>query len=58
MFVVHNKTKTKGATLPKDMLESAYFSAEEVPDQWLVYPWDADDISAHTEMANNPSLAV
>lgn len=58
VFVVHNKLKTKGASLPKDMLEQAYFSAEDVPDQWLVYPWDAHDIDTHTEMANNPSLAV
>jgi hypothetical protein len=28
-----------------------YFAAKEVEDVWCVYPWDADDIYAHTEVA-------
>lgn len=28
-----------------------YFAAMEVEDVWCVYPWDADDIYAHTEAA-------
>ncbi|KAI9248090.1 phosphoribosyltransferase-like protein [Sporodiniella umbellata] len=49
IFVLHNKLKPKKQTLPKDL---AYFAAVEMPDQWLVYPWDAIDIEEHTQFAN------
>jgi hypothetical protein len=51
VFVVHNKLKAKGAGLPQAVLERAYYACEEVPDQWLVYPWDAHDIAEHTALA-------
>lgn len=28
-----------------------YFAAMEVEDCWCVYPWDAEDIYAHTQVA-------
>lgn len=49
IFVLHNKLKPKKQSLPKNL---DYFAAVEMPDQWLVYPWDALDIEEHTEMAN------
>lgn len=52
VFVIHNKDKQKNAELPNEMLESGrYYAAETVPDEWLVYPWDADDIDEHTRLA-------
>lgn len=52
VFVIHNKDKQKNAELPNKMLESGrYYAAETVPDEWLVYPWDADDIDDHTRLA-------
>ncbi|KAK5780320.1 xanthine phosphoribosyltransferase PWA37_002723 [Arxiozyma heterogenica] len=52
VFVIHNKDKQKNAELPNEMLESGrYYAAETVPDEWLVYPWDADDIDDHTRLA-------
>jgi hypoxanthine phosphoribosyltransferase len=51
IFVLHNKLKPKKQTLPKEVMDH-YFAAVEMPDQWLVYPWDAVDIESHTELAN------
>lgn len=49
IFVLHNKDKPKKKELPKDMIDSGrYMAAELVPDKWLRYPWDADDIEEHT----------
>jgi hypoxanthine phosphoribosyltransferase len=36
--VVHNKLKPKEASLPTDVL---YMAAEDVPNMWNCYPWDA-----------------
>mmetsp|Transcript_43592 Transcript_43592/g.70131 ORF Transcript_43592/g.70131 Transcript_43592/m.70131 type:complete len:242 (-) Transcript_43592:179-904(-) len=38
VLVVHNKLKKKLAELPKDVV---YIAAENVPDNWNCYPWDA-----------------
>lgn len=53
VFVIHNKDKPKKAEIPDEMLQNggSYIAAETVPDSWLVYPWDADDIDKHTELA-------
>lgn len=52
IFVIYNKGNPKNADLPTELLESGrYFAAETVPDEWLVYPWDADDIDEHTRLA-------
>ncbi|KAF9165688.1 hypoxanthine-guanine phosphoribosyltransferase [Actinomortierella ambigua] len=49
VFVLHNKLKEKREELPKEIMESRYFACKQMPDQWLVYPWDALDIDEHTE---------
>ena len=36
--VVHNKRREKVGVLPPRV---RYVAAEEVPDEWIVYPWDA-----------------
>ncbi|CCK69102.1 xanthine phosphoribosyltransferase KNAG_0B06770 [Huiozyma naganishii CBS 8797] len=52
VFVLHNKDKPKKANLPEEMMNSHhYIAAETVPDKWLIYPWDAEDIEEHTQMA-------
>ncbi|KAI1313001.1 hypoxanthine-guanine phosphoribosyltransferase [Mortierella claussenii] len=49
VFVLHNKLKEKREQLPKEIMDGRYFACKEMPDQWLVYPWDALDIEDHTE---------
>ncbi|KAF9427629.1 hypoxanthine-guanine phosphoribosyltransferase [Podila epigama] len=49
VFVLHNKLKEKREELPKEIMENRYFACKQMPDQWLVYPWDALDIEDHTE---------
>ncbi|CAI4045373.1 hypothetical protein SUVZ_10G3130 [Saccharomyces uvarum] len=52
IFVLHNKDKPKKAELPDSMINSGrYIAAQTVPDMWLCYPWDAEDIEEHTEQA-------
>ncbi|KAF7725727.1 hypoxanthine-guanine phosphoribosyltransferase [Apophysomyces ossiformis] len=51
VFVLHNKDKPKKRQLPEHIMKN-YFAAVEMPDQWLVYPWDAIDIAEHTEKSN------
>ncbi|KAG0162113.1 hypoxanthine-guanine phosphoribosyltransferase [Apophysomyces sp. BC1034] len=48
VFVLHNKDKPKRRQLPEHIMKN-YFAAVEMPDQWLVYPWDAVDIADHTD---------
>eukprot|EP00198_Chlamydomonas_reinhardtii_P011912 XP_001701249.1 predicted protein [Chlamydomonas reinhardtii] len=52
VFVVHNKIKDKKGSLPADVLESRYFKCMDVPDNWIVYPWDALDIETHQQRAD------
>ncbi|CAG8557332.1 689_t:CDS:2 [Acaulospora morrowiae] len=51
VFVLHNKKKQKRMELPDQSIipDGRYFAAKEVPDKWLVYPWEAIDISEHTQ---------
>ncbi|CAI4044044.1 xanthine phosphoribosyltransferase SKDI_10G3320 [Saccharomyces kudriavzevii IFO 1802] len=52
IFVLHNKDKPKRAALPDSMMNSGrYIAAQTVPDGWLCYPWDAEDIEEHTVLA-------
>lgn len=52
IFVLHNKDKPKRAGLPDSMMNSGrYIAAQTVPDKWLCYPWDAEDIEEHTILA-------
>lgn len=53
VFVLHNKDKPKNADLPKDMMESGrYVAAATTGDDWIAYPWEADDIEEHTRKAH------
>jgi hypoxanthine phosphoribosyltransferase len=53
VFVIHNKTITKRANLPEDLMKDSYFVGENVGGEWIVYPWDALDIDEHTRLAEN-----
>ncbi|KAI8989452.1 phosphoribosyltransferase-like protein [Pilobolus umbonatus] len=50
VYVLHNKLKKKKKDLPEHIKKN-YFAATEMPDQWLVYPWDATDIETHTQLS-------
>jgi len=43
--VIHNKNKLKRGTIPSEVAH--YIVGEELPDVWIVYPWDALDIDEH-----------
>ena len=52
VFVLHNKLKPKKASLPASIIDTNhYIVGKDVPDEWLCYPWDADDIEEHTRLA-------
>ncbi|VEU22321.1 DEKNAAC103722 [Brettanomyces naardenensis] len=52
IFVVHNKVKSKRASLDKKMMNGGiYISGADVPDQWIAYPWEAFDIDLQTKLA-------
>jgi hypoxanthine phosphoribosyltransferase len=61
VFVVHNKLKEKKKaghwddnTQPTDqVLVEHYWPGANVPNIWLVYPWDAIDIESHTKRARD-----
>jgi len=47
--VLHNKKKQKRGSYPPEITK--IFFGEELEDQWVVYPWDAEDIDAHEQAA-------
>ncbi|KAG9289128.1 hypothetical protein G9A89_022437 [Geosiphon pyriformis] len=51
VFVIHNKKKEKRMEIPDvSILKGGrYWAANETPDRWLVYPWEAADIEEHTK---------
>jgi len=52
VFVLHNKDKPKNAQLPDEMMNSGrYIAAATTGDEWIAYPWEAEDIEYHTRMA-------
>ncbi|ROW01322.1 hypothetical protein VMCG_05909 [Cytospora schulzeri] len=52
IFVLHNKDKTKKGTLPEEMMaDGRYMAARTVGDEWICYPWEANDIEEHDELA-------
>ncbi|KAF9087308.1 hypoxanthine-guanine phosphoribosyltransferase [Mortierella sp. GBA35] len=53
VFVLHNKLKEKREQLPDEIMNGRYFACKQMPDQWLVYPWDALDIEDHTEKSRD-----
>lgn len=48
--VLHNKTKEKQGKIPKEVKH--YFAGKIIEDKWVCYPWDAQNIDEHTELAN------
>ena len=50
IFVVHNKLKDKEDKLDDDIV---YFAGNNIPDKWVIYPWEADDIIDHDEKAKS-----
>jgi hypothetical protein len=50
--VLHRKNKAKRGRIPESV--TRYYAGEDLADQWIVYPWDADDIDAHTQAAEAP----
>lgn len=52
VFVLHNKDKPKNAELPEDMMRSGrYVAACTTKDEWIAYPWEAENIEEHTRLA-------
>ena len=51
--VLHEKRKPKKGVLPADM---PFYSAIQVDDWWINYPWDALDIDEHYCNVANQSL--
>ncbi|MBN2509270.1 MAG: phosphoribosyltransferase [Spirochaetales bacterium] len=43
--VLHNKRKPKRGSYPPQI--SRIFFGEDIDDNWVVYPWDAEDIEDH-----------
>ncbi len=48
VLVLHNKLKKKDVEFPPEI--TRYYPALEIGDQWIKYPWDADDIEEHTRL--------
>lgn len=47
--VLHCKDKEKKDSLPPEV--TRYWAGEHLPDHWVVYPWDAEDIDRHQAAA-------
>ena len=47
--VLHKKLKKKMGAIPGPV--TRHFAGEELEDVWIVYPWDAEDIDLHCELA-------
>jgi hypothetical protein len=52
--VLHCKDKPKRAQLPPEVRR--YWVGQHLPDIWVVYPWDAEDIDRHEEQAREIGL--
>ena len=52
IFVLHNKDKEKKGHLPREMMDQdRYLAAVTVGDVWICYPWEAEDIEEHDQLA-------
>jgi hypoxanthine phosphoribosyltransferase len=49
VFVVHNKLKQKEDELDDDIV---YLTCANIPDKWVIYPWEADNILDHDKRAS------
>ena len=47
--VLHCKDKPKKDSLPPEIKQ--YWAGEHLPDHWVVYPWDVQDIDEHERQA-------
>ena len=45
VLVLHNKLKPKDDDFPPDI--KRYFAGMDIPDVWIKYPWDAENIDEH-----------
>jgi len=53
--VLHDKRKEKRGVIPSEV--SRYYAGRTIPDKWIVYPWDAEDIDEHGALAaRNPPM--
>ncbi len=49
--VLHRKEKTKRGTIPDKIRR--YWVGQELPDVWIAYPWDAEDVDVHCDTAES-----
>ena len=47
--IIHNKLKKKDSEIPK---YCKYFVGENIPDKWIVYPWESKNINEHQKKCN------
>jgi len=47
--VLHNKNKEKRGVIPQEITH--YFAGEILEDNWICYPWDAEDIDEQDRIA-------
>jgi hypoxanthine phosphoribosyltransferase len=52
-----NKDKPKKGHLPEDILNGRYLAARTVGDEWICYPWEAQDIDLHDKLAAEAKAA-
>lgn len=45
---LHNKIKPKKGIIPDNI---HYYCGEDIPDYWVNYPWDAENIDEHNRLA-------
>ncbi|QPG76407.1 hypoxanthine-guanine phosphoribosyltransferase [Brettanomyces nanus] len=52
IYVLHNKLKPKKADLPASIMDGKhYIASRDVPDCWIAYPWESNDIAYQQKMA-------
>lgn len=49
--ILHKKNKEKRGILPEAV--TRYWAGKELEDQWIVYPWDAEEIDEHCRIAED-----
>jgi hypoxanthine phosphoribosyltransferase len=48
--ILHNKIKEKKGVLDKRI---KYFYSKQIPDKWIIYPWEATDIIEHNKLCES-----
>jgi len=54
VMVIHNKKKKKAREIPPQIRH--YFIGENFDDQWICYPWDAENIAEHDSLSLQAGL--